>query len=255
MHLPTSSSRRLIGAAAIACAAALAPAPALAATSSPAAQDATASASCATSRLVVWLNVPPGNDYAGGAYYYLEFTNLSGQACTLRGYPGVSAVGLNGRQLGSPAGWGSPQTTTVMLASDRRTADRGYRQLRPVLPAASAGAGNAWASAHSGWAACLPTEPDRLDCDPLPIARMRAHWTGLDSRWPGNAWRSSSWYLNPRPGQLPGLPSPARGPTAAQLARWPFTPDTIDPCRARSRCVRAGAWSSCAASVRPRAAR
>jgi hypothetical protein len=119
MHLPTSSPRRLIGAAAIACAAALAPAAALAATSSPAAPEATASARCATSGLVVWLNVPPGNDYAGGAYYDLEFTNLSGHACTLRGYPGVSAVSLNGRQLGSPAGWGSPKTTTVMLASGR----------------------------------------------------------------------------------------------------------------------------------------
>jgi hypothetical protein len=119
MHLPTSSRRRLIGVAAIACAAALVPAAALAATSSPAAHDATASANCATSGLVVWLNVPPGNDYAGGAYYYLEFTNLSGHACTLRGYPGVSAVSLNGRQLGSPAGWGSPTATTVTLASGR----------------------------------------------------------------------------------------------------------------------------------------
>src|ERR1017187_3452837 len=119
MHLPTSSPRRLIGAAAIACAAALAPAAALAATSSPAAQDAPASASCATSRLVVWLNVPPCNDYAGGAYYYLEFTNLSGQACTLRGYPGVSAIGLNGRQLASPAAWGRPKTTAVVHARAR----------------------------------------------------------------------------------------------------------------------------------------
>ena len=117
MHLPTSSPRRLIGAAAIACVAALAPAAALAATSSPAAQDATATASCATSGLVVWLNVPPGSDYAGGAYYDLEFTNLSGHACTLRGYPGVSAVGLSGRELGSPAGRGTAKTTTVRLAS------------------------------------------------------------------------------------------------------------------------------------------
>jgi hypothetical protein len=84
MHLLTSSPPRLIGAAVIACAAALAPAAALAAASSGAAHDATASASCATSGLAVWLNVPPGNDYAGGAYYYLEFTNLSGHACTLR---------------------------------------------------------------------------------------------------------------------------------------------------------------------------
>jgi hypothetical protein len=68
MHLPTSFPGRLIGAAAIACAVALVPAAALAATSSPAAQDATASANCATAGLVVWLNVPPGNHYAGGAY-------------------------------------------------------------------------------------------------------------------------------------------------------------------------------------------
>jgi hypothetical protein len=121
MHLPASSPRRLIGAAAIACAAALTPAAALAAASAAAAHDATATptaiAGCATSGLVVWLNVPPGSGYAGGAYYYLEFTNLSGHACTLRGYPGVSAVSLNGRQLGSPAGWGTPSTTTVRLAS------------------------------------------------------------------------------------------------------------------------------------------
>jgi hypothetical protein len=118
MHLPVHSPGRLIGAAAIACAAALAPVAALAATSSPAAPAATASAPrCATSGLVVWLNVPPGNHYAGGASYYLEFTNLSGHACTLRGYPGVSAVSLSGRQLGSPAGWGTPRTTTVRLAS------------------------------------------------------------------------------------------------------------------------------------------
>jgi len=82
-----------------------------------AAAPAASTPRCATSGLVVWLDVPPGNDFAGGAEYYLEFTNLSGQACTLAGYPGVSAVGLSGRQLGSPAGWGTPVTTTVRLAS------------------------------------------------------------------------------------------------------------------------------------------
>jgi hypothetical protein len=82
-----------------------------------AAAPAASTPRCATSGLVVWLDVPPGNDFAGGAEYYLEFTNLSGHACTLAGYPGVSAVGLSGGQLGSPAGWGAPVTTTVRLAS------------------------------------------------------------------------------------------------------------------------------------------
>jgi hypothetical protein len=69
---------------------------------------------CATSGLMVWLNVPPGNDYAGGADYSLEFTNQSGHTCTLRGAPGVSAVTLAGSQLGSPAGWvGTASTVTL----------------------------------------------------------------------------------------------------------------------------------------------
>jgi hypothetical protein len=118
MHLPTSSPGRLTGAAVLACAAALAPAAALAATSAPAAPRATASTPpCATSGLVVWLNVPPGNGYTGGASYGLEFTNLSGHACTLRGHPGVSAVSLNGHQFGKPAAWGPPAITTVTLAN------------------------------------------------------------------------------------------------------------------------------------------
>jgi Protein of unknown function (DUF4232) len=104
VHLPTSSPRRLIGAAALACAAVLIPAAALAATSSPAAPAAVASTPrCGTSGLVVWMDTQ-GNGAAGTVYYVLEFTNLSRQACTLHGTPGVSAVSLSGRQLGSPAG-------------------------------------------------------------------------------------------------------------------------------------------------------
>jgi hypothetical protein len=95
----------------------LAPAVALAASPSPAAARSAASASrCTTPGLVVWLNVPPGNHYAGGAYYYLEFTNLSGYSCTLSGYPGVSAVSLSGASLGSPAGWGVVKFAAVSLA-------------------------------------------------------------------------------------------------------------------------------------------
>jgi Domain of unknown function (DUF4232) len=57
---------------------------------------------CATGGLVVWMNTN-GNGTAGTVYYVLRFTNLSGHACTLRGFPGVSAVKLNGQQLGSAA--------------------------------------------------------------------------------------------------------------------------------------------------------
>jgi hypothetical protein len=62
---------------------------------------AAASPSCATSQLVNWLDTNP-NGTAGTIFYELQFTNLGG-TCTLRGYPGVSAVSLSGKQLGSPA--------------------------------------------------------------------------------------------------------------------------------------------------------
>ena len=84
--------------AAIAGAAALA---ALAATTSPAATTA-ATPRCATSGLVIWLETQ-GNGALGSIYYNLDFTNLSGHACTLVGYPGVSAVNLGGHTLGSAA--------------------------------------------------------------------------------------------------------------------------------------------------------
>ncbi|HWB21948.1 MAG TPA: DUF4232 domain-containing protein [Gaiellaceae bacterium] len=60
-------------------------------------------ARCATPGLVVWLDTR-GDGAAGSVYYKLELTNLSGQRCTLDGYPGVSAVDLGRHQLGSPAG-------------------------------------------------------------------------------------------------------------------------------------------------------
>ncbi len=57
---------------------------------------------CQTGGLVVWLDTN-ASGAAGSLFYTLNFTNLSGQRCTLRGYPGISAVGLRGRQLGKAA--------------------------------------------------------------------------------------------------------------------------------------------------------
>ena len=56
---------------------------------------------CQSKQLVNWLNTVP-NGALGTVYYELQFTNL-GRPCTLRGYPGVSAVSLSGHQLGKPA--------------------------------------------------------------------------------------------------------------------------------------------------------
>jgi hypothetical protein len=102
----TLSFRTLIGVAAVS-AAVLLPASAVAAHA--------AAPQCQTSGLVVWLNTQ-GNAAAGSSYYTLEFTNLSGHTCVLKGYPGVSALGLNGAALGSAASR-EPSTASAVTLS------------------------------------------------------------------------------------------------------------------------------------------
>jgi hypothetical protein len=93
MSLP-SPLRRTLLAVSLGCGCALA----AVAAAAPAAAGA-----CATSGLSVWLDTT-GSGAAGSIYYKLELTNLSGRRCTLFGYPGVSAVNLRSRQIGSAAG-------------------------------------------------------------------------------------------------------------------------------------------------------
>jgi hypothetical protein len=81
--------------------------------------NATASVpACTANDLGVWLAVDQGNGALGTIYYPLEFTNLSGHTCTLDGYPGVSVLGDNDQQLGSPAQWaaGFDRKRVVYLA-------------------------------------------------------------------------------------------------------------------------------------------
>jgi hypothetical protein len=97
-------------------AAALTPAAALAASAAPAATTAmtTATPACATSGLVIWLT--EDGAAAGTAFYTLNFTTLSGHACTLKGHPGVAAASLAGARVGAPAGWEPPVAHVVRLA-------------------------------------------------------------------------------------------------------------------------------------------
>jgi hypothetical protein len=72
---------------------------------------------CTAADLGVWVALDQGGAAAGTLYYPLEFTDLSHQACTLYGFPGLSAIGGNGQQLGSPASWDhSVAARTVRLA-------------------------------------------------------------------------------------------------------------------------------------------
>jgi hypothetical protein len=86
-----------------------------ASTASTASPTAPAVATCAASAIRAWLGVP-GDASAGHVAYQLELSNISSHACTLHGYPGVSALAAGGAQLGSPAGRqaGDPVTTVTL---------------------------------------------------------------------------------------------------------------------------------------------
>jgi len=58
---------------------------------------------CTSADLAVWVNYDAVSGAAGTWYYPLEFTNVTSHTCRTWGYPGVSAIGANGKQLGSPA--------------------------------------------------------------------------------------------------------------------------------------------------------
>jgi len=119
-YLSTTAHKLLVVATAVAVAGLGAASAAFAVTSPPAAA-ATAIPRCTGGdSLGVWLPPDQGNGAAGTIYYPLEFTNFSRHTCYLRGFPGVSAIDRNGKQLGSPARWetsapfGLPRT--VILA-------------------------------------------------------------------------------------------------------------------------------------------
>jgi hypothetical protein len=61
-------------------------------------------AACSTANLSVSLPSNVGGGAAGSQYVAIQFTNTSGTACALYGFPGVSFVtGQNGSQIGAPA--------------------------------------------------------------------------------------------------------------------------------------------------------
>lgn len=123
MKLSSTAARRTVAVASAVCAAVLVPAVALASPARPAAGQASraaAPAKCLTSQLRVWVGVP-GNGAAGSTNYQLELSNISGRACTLLGYPGLSAFGPHG-QLGSAAVRSSTHPLTLITLHTGGTA-------------------------------------------------------------------------------------------------------------------------------------
>ena len=74
-----------------------------AASAAPASVPASAAPACSTADLSVWVNLSAGSVAAGTTAWPLDFTNTGSRACTLDGYPRVSATNANGGQLGRAA--------------------------------------------------------------------------------------------------------------------------------------------------------
>lgn len=111
---------------------------ALTATASLGAATAAGAPSCTTTGLVVWLDTR-GNGSAGGTYYNLEFSNVSGHTCTLHGYPGVSAVNLAGRRLGSAASRNNAHKPVVITLASATTKNMAGTLATAVLKITDAG--------------------------------------------------------------------------------------------------------------------
>ncbi|MFZ1995035.1 MAG: DUF4232 domain-containing protein, partial [Solirubrobacteraceae bacterium] len=83
--------------------------------------SAAATPACQTAGLVMWINTQ-GNGTAGTIFYTLNFTNLSGHPCMLRGFPGVSAVNLRGGGVGRAAARDTGQTVRSVTLANGHTA-------------------------------------------------------------------------------------------------------------------------------------
>lgn len=80
----------------------------------------TAAATCPRADLLAWLAIPRTGFSNASNFYDLEISNVSLHACTLYGYPGVSALRANGSQLGSAAGRAGGTKVLVTLAPGER---------------------------------------------------------------------------------------------------------------------------------------
>jgi hypothetical protein len=79
-----------------------------------------------------------GDGAAGHVFWPIVFTNVSDAACTLRGYPGVSAVaGDDGHRVGPPARRESRIVTTVTLRAHGGTASALLAHTNADIPAPS----------------------------------------------------------------------------------------------------------------------
>jgi Protein of unknown function (DUF4232) len=105
MKIRIRSTGTLIAGSMVAAAALALPASAMAAPASPAHHMAphAKSAACRFQQIKTWLGIGNGTSTSTTISYPLEFSNVGRFTCSLFGFPGVSAVGPSGVQVGPAA--------------------------------------------------------------------------------------------------------------------------------------------------------
>ena len=159
---------------------------------------------CATSGLEAWLglaqaagstSVTGGRLEPGGTYYTLEFTNVSGHACSLYGYPEVSAYAgqaTGGIQIGSAAVRDTSVRPQPVTLAPGQTA-------HSVLRVTSTETFQPTACAQVTAPELRVTPPNQVRPAFVPI-----HLTACSEKGPEFL---SVQAIQPRPG-IPGLPAP-----------------------------------------------
>jgi hypothetical protein len=117
MRFTTRAGRRLAVGIGLASAAVLLPTAALAASAGPSAAAHPAVARCHSANTRIWIG-QPGDGALGHSYFQLEFSNIGKSACTLYGYPGVSAYDVHGHQVGLPATHGGARFLVTLAPGD-----------------------------------------------------------------------------------------------------------------------------------------
>jgi Protein of unknown function (DUF4232) len=69
---------------------------------------------------------------AGTIFYPIIFTNSGPVRCTLTGYPGVSSVDAQGRQIGAPAERVPPSPATTVVLAPHGSASATYGQAQAL---------------------------------------------------------------------------------------------------------------------------
>ena len=160
---------------------------------------------CATSGLEAWLGLAQatgstvtgtgGRLEPGGTYYTLEFTNVSGRACRLYGYPEVSAYagqGTGGIQIGSAAAHDPSVRPQPVTLAPGQTA-------HSVLRVTSTGTFQSAACAQVTAPELRVMLPNQVRPAFVPI-----HLSACSKKGPEFL---SVQAIQPRPG-IPGLPAP-----------------------------------------------